>query len=242
MRNRWGVEIKKGHWVHGKNMKGKPVQGRVMEVNRVGDQWFAGPYVILENGDTVWTDDISQTLGPMTLDADGVVRQNPALRFRDLSIGQRFSFAPSKDGFHRYGRVCVKTSARGYEHADGSGSPMRVGSINVEVVAENPLTRVRIKSPPQRPAGNVDAPSTRLVKRRKKTAKAAPGVYANPGSVKMKHSVIAADRNTNLVFEQRGKGWIQIADFRDFNKAKEYATAYANAHNKRVKIEGNFGK
>ena len=45
----------------------------------------------------------------------------------------------------------------------------------------NPLTRVRIKSPPQRPAGTKKAPSKRLVARRKKTENlSAPGYYANP--------------------------------------------------------------
>lgn len=46
--------------------------------------------------------------------------------------------------------------------------------------ADNPLMRVKIKSPPQRPKGTTAKPSARLVKRRKVTAKAPRGLYANP--------------------------------------------------------------
>lgn len=44
----------------------------------------------------------------------------------------------------------------------------------------NPLTRVKVKSPPQRPKGSTAAPSKRLVKRRKATQRAPEGYYANP--------------------------------------------------------------
>lgn len=49
-------------------------------------------------------------------------------------------------------------------------------------IKQNPLVRVKVMSPPQRPAGNKGKPSKRLVKRRKVTAKAPRGVYANPAS------------------------------------------------------------
>lgn len=45
------------------------------------------------------------------------------------------------------------------------------------VVTQNPLTRVKVKSPSQRTKA---APDARLLKRRKTTQKAPPGFYANP--------------------------------------------------------------
>lgn len=122
MRNVHGVEIKKGHWVSGRTKSGRDFDGRLIAVDRHGEKATIQERKPTPNNDgtsVVWVDDILQTLGPMTLDADGTVRQNP-------------------------------------------------------------LTRVRIKSPPQRPAGNSSAPSKRLIKRRKATAKAPRGVYANP--------------------------------------------------------------
>lgn len=49
-----------------------------------------------------------------------------------------------------------------------------------ETRSANPLTRVKVMSPPQRPAGTRAKPGKRLVARRKKTAKAPEGFYANP--------------------------------------------------------------
>lgn len=51
------------------------------------------------------------------------------------------------------------------------------------LVKQNPLTRVKVMSPPQRPAGTRAKPSPDLVKRRRKTAKAPEGFYANPLTV-----------------------------------------------------------
>jgi hypothetical protein len=53
--------------------------------------------------------------------------------------------------------------------------PMKVGRDGV--VTQNPLTRVKVKSPSQRTKA---APDARLLKRRKTTQKAPPGFYANP--------------------------------------------------------------
>lgn len=103
-------------------------------------------------------------------------------------------------------------------------------------VKDNPLTRVRVKSPSMATGA---PPSKRLTKRRKATAKAAPGYYANP--VKFQHSVHAADRMDNVVQARHGRAWSDVARFVDFNTAKQYAQAYADAHNVQVKVLGNFG-
>lgn len=59
----------------------------------------------------------------------------------------------------------------------------------------NPLTRVKIKSPPQRPAGNKSAPSKRLIKRRTRTVKAPTGYYANPSPLHgLKYAVLCDNK------------------------------------------------
>lgn len=82
----------------------------------------------------------------------------------------------------------------------------------------NPLTRVKIKSPAQR--GGAD-PSSRLVKRRKVTAKAPEGLYANP---------VAKNQDRYAVQRQKGSRWdtLELFDNREF--ALIFARAYAKAH------------
>lgn len=174
MRNVHGVEIKKGHWISGVGPRGGVVQGRIARVHSGPDA-----YVTLDDGRTVEVDSILQTLGPMTLEADGTVRQNP-------------------------------------------------------------LTRVRIKSPPQRPAGNSSAPSKRLIKRRKATAKAPRGVYANPTvsefeAAGFKPPTHYGDPNAREWFlietkAPKEKRFRRHATFARVEEAKLYARALHNAH------------
>lgn len=87
-----------------------------------------------------------------------------------------------------------------------------------EGVWANPLTRVKLKSPAQR--GGAD-PSPRLLKRRRVTAKAPPGFYANP---------VARNSDRYAVQRQKGSRWdtLELFDNREF--ALIFARAYANAH------------
>lgn len=109
---------------------------------------------------------------------------------------------------------------------DGSqtpGSIQRDGAsafftANSDYPEENPLVRVRVKSPPQRPAGNTAAPSKRLVKRRKVTAKAPKGVYANP-SPGFLYAVWRLDANKRPAYFMRAE--------RSLKAAKEYAQELA---------------
>ena len=57
------------------------------------------------------------------------------MKFRDLSIGDKFDFIGPKPGYNSYFRRCVKLSTRTYTEVEGEGEPrpMRVGSINVKV-------------------------------------------------------------------------------------------------------------
>lgn len=101
----------------------------------------------------------------------------------------------------------------------------------------NPLTRVKVSSPSM---ATGKAPTSRLVKRRKKTERAPKGVYANPGKVRTKYDAMAADQMRIMVYEKRGGKFNHIANFDVLSKAKEYAQAYADAHNVSVEIRGNF--
>lgn len=80
-------------------------------------------------------------------------------------------------------------------------------------VKQNPLLRVKVGSPSQRPhrtddGGESTAPTARLKSRRRKTAKAPRGVYANPsGSSALLAILVNAgnDRNGNA-----RRGWIIV--------------------------------
>lgn len=70
----------------------------------------------------------------------------------------------------------------------------------------NPLTRVKVKSPPQRPAGSTAAPSKRLVKRRKATQRAPEGYYANPVDLyELRDASSYANRVTETMVRSRAK-------------------------------------
>jgi len=93
----------------------------------------------------------------------------------------------------------------------------------------NPLTRVKVKSPSQRSGA---APSKRLVARRKATAKAAPGYYANP---KRRPAPAGFCVHHATPTGHAGKA---IATFRAKGDAIEYAKAYAKGHRVPVVIVG----
>ena len=128
MINRWGVDVKKGHWVRYQKPRGGMDEGRVSSVKREAGR---GVVVTLDSGATCALDDVALSLGPMSLGSDGVVTQNP-------------------------------------------------------------LVRVKVGSPPQRPKGKRGPPSKRLKARRIATEKAPRGVYANPISVQREAHEIAA--------------------------------------------------
>ena len=90
----------------------------------------------------------------------------------------------------------------------------------------NPLSRVKVNSPSML---TKEPPSARLKARRRKTAKAPAGVYANPAPSKL-WTVHRADAN--------GKPVYHIAHFRKQSDAKQYAQAYADANGTRVVITG----
>ncbi len=206
MRNRWGIEIKRGHWVMAHKARGGVTEGRVSRIERTGEFARAyGPRVILDTVESVGLDDGSQTLVPMKVDRDGTVIQNPLTRVKVGSKSQRTKTAPTKRLKARR-RVTEKAPAGFYG---------------------NPLARVEIASPSQRahlsPRGKMTTkPDARLIKRRTKTAKTrVKGVWANPVEVAHTHYVQTKSGNAK---------WRNVATFAFSSDAKQYAQAYANLH------------
>lgn len=269
MRNRWGVEVKKGHWVSGRTSRGDAVQGRVAKIERTGDYARAyGPRVILDNGMSLGVDDISQTLGPMTVGRGGVVKQNPAGSTEAVELYWHAlnDSAALFDFFDRQGNdprsvsdwtafatKAAKSYAREYadaaQWADLFPAEVRRETAqlllrryidDINPVSPNPLTRVRIKSPPQRPAGNSSPPSKRLMARRKKTAKAPAGVYANPARVEYAAALPTyyPVGRVAVHLASRGKPGQLLAEFPRKADALTFAKAYADKHQKSVIVVG----
>lgn len=275
MRNRWGVEIKKGHWVSGRTSRGDAVQGRVAKIERTGDYARAyGPRVILDTGESLGVDDIAQTLGPMTVEDDGTVRQNPALyksvelitnggtefgvdsvtpvRFEFTSLSRVRKSSPNGRIWQSYklpSEIVQSADFQAWARENGGTVFMSLRELRAKLkefynpVNSNPLTRVRIKSPPQRPAGNSSAPSKRLMTRRKKTAKAAPGVYANPVVKPIRNRKAAPTHyapdtmrtwNDHYIVQRSpnpdAKAWDSIGVFPKRVDAENFARNYARQH------------
>lgn len=95
------------------------------------------------------------------------------------------------------------------------------GTVHQNPRGKNPLKRVRVMSPPQRPKGTTAKPSKRLVARRKATKKAPEGYYANPRAEK---SVLIA------VKKPRENSFKRHASFSDYDEAVIYARALHDAH------------
>lgn len=74
MRNRWGVEIKRGYYVFAHHPRGGMIEGRVLAIDRESGR---GVVLTLDSGATVSADDVSQVMPPMRVLKDGTVKANP---------------------------------------------------------------------------------------------------------------------------------------------------------------------
>ena len=109
---------------------------------------------------------------------------------------------------------------------------------------KNPLSRVKVASPPQRPKGTRAKPSPRLVKRRKATNRAPAGYYANP----LEPGFQKPSKREKLMFiyvvQSWGSmtgAWFNIAGFSDSSDAIQYAHAYSKLHpTKKIRVIDNF--
>lgn len=186
MRNRWGVEIKKGNWVLAHHPRGGTIEGRIVSIERGGER-----RITLDTGYSIAPDDVTQTLGPMTVAKDGTVRQNPA---PTNTVG--FAKAIREDLILSIMLATGETRARAALHLKAAEKTSRdtglplAETLQLLKLTKNPKTRVTAKrgeitSPSQREHTNAfgvrtTTPSPRLIARRRKTAKAPMGVFANP--------------------------------------------------------------
>jgi len=198
MRNTRGVEIKRGHYVY-LSMPSGAYEGRVLSVNA------RDKVLTLDDGYQYPADAVTQTLGPMVIEEDGTVKQNPLTRVKVGSKSQRTKTSPTKR-LRKRRTVTAKAPAGFYG---------------------NPLVRVKVGSPSQLTG---EAPSARLKKRRKATAKTkTPGVYANPrkapgGPGGRVHEFMV------LAQKPRDKRHKLVASFPLREFALGYARALHNAH------------
>ena len=83
MRNRWGVDVKRGQWAWAHHPRGGVIEGRVIKIENEPGR---GRVVTLDSGYSVALDDVSKVLGPMTVGRDGTVKQNPDKDFRSVEL------------------------------------------------------------------------------------------------------------------------------------------------------------
>lgn len=214
MRNRWGVEIKRGYfaWARTGRNGEREESGRVVKLDSRSD--FARAYgaqITLQNDAgrefTVNSDAITQVLPPMRRTRGGVVKHNPLSRVAIDSPSQRERTTAT-------GKRTKRPSARLIERRVKTASTSRKG------IYANPLTRVKVNSPSM---ATDEAPDARLLDRRKRTAKAPAGFYANP----LKPS---RERYHVSVMKPRDKSFQSVARFKLWEFAAAYGRALRNAH------------
>lgn len=149
--------------------------------------------------------DDARIIKPMTVSKRGIVKQNPignipnlTKRYQSVLLTLADLRADSDPGmFSEKERAAL--IAKFSQKAEDLREAINYYKAQ-KPAAENPLVRVKIKSPPQRPAGNDDLPSKRLMKRRKTTTKAPRGVWANPIDGPFTVLVLKPGKKTYQVF------------------------------------------
>lgn len=108
----------------------------------------------------------------------------------------------------------------------------KAGTLKKGKRLSNPLSRVKLKSPSM---ATKEAPSKRLVKRRKATQKAPEGYYANP----LEHTRVSKPAKFEVwTANARGEPVKMLGQFPDKANAVAYGKAYVEAKNVRVAIKG----
>jgi len=195
-RNAHGVELKPGNWFMGADEYGHKEgiidrvvkSGLVVELNggvSVVYRSAPGEHAV----QSILADNVMQTLGPMIIERDGTVKQNPIKHDANFwreecnyiaAVTDKKGRVPAMNNstavFRRYCEMQRNTAER--EGFFDTATYIQECIDDLPATRErNPLTRVKVKSPAQRGGA---APDARLTKRRKVTQKAPPGFYANP--------------------------------------------------------------
>ena len=119
---------------------------------------------------------------------------------------------------------------------DESGNWLKIKHIDdVTGRANNPAPRIGTAHPKRKSEATKKTPTKRLVARRKRNTKA--GYYPNPleSQVHRTRTKKNVDHPINfpyaVQYKNTGTGeWHSLSAFKELEKAKEYAAAYANAH------------
>lgn len=115
MINRWGTDVRKGTRVSAHHPRGGTITGSVTRLYTMSGY---GKRVDLDTGYSIGLDDVFKT-------------EPPAVKFRELSVGQTFDWiAPDPTRTSFYLR-CTKITARKYR--DERGDTHEVGTINAAV-------------------------------------------------------------------------------------------------------------
>lgn len=182
-RNAHGVELKPGNWFLGADEFGRR-EGIIQEILGVNHK-LGGVAVRYATGpgdeypvQTILADNVFQTLGPMTIERDGTVKQNPIGNVANLK--KRYDAVLitladlRKDPPDGYSKAEIKDLIGVYTQ---KAADLRAALAQYR---QNPLTRVKRNSPAQRAPHDKPAKGSRLYNRRKTTEAAPPGFYANP--------------------------------------------------------------
>lgn len=123
MQNRWGVDVRKGHTVRFHLARGGQDEEKVQSIKREAGRGYV---VTLESGRTVALDDVSLSLGPMTVGRGGVVRQNPDAVHIDIGSHNGGRDAnPAADFWHVFD-AHGKVIARDLPHKTALGALKRI--------------------------------------------------------------------------------------------------------------------
>lgn len=196
------VPIRKGQWVVLELPGGQVLQGRADAVT--------AKTVQLEGyGQKHPRRFVVSAMGAMTVDAAGVVKQNPTRKGRTMATKKRK--APT-----------AKQLAARERFAEAA----RSGAFRRKKRKVNPLTRVKPRSPSMRTG---KPPTKRLRQRRAETARAPAGFYANPAHPVARYEVRKASR---------GVAGALLGAFPTKPAAVKFARDYADRHRASVMIVG----
>ena len=135
----------------------------------------------------------------------------------------------------RDGQASVIHGYKGRHFATMKAAKKSTDAYISKMYATNPARRIGTAHPKRKSEATKKTPTKRLVARRKRNTKA--GYYPNPleSQVHRTRTKKNVDHPINfpyaVQYKNTGTGeWHSLSAFKELEKAKEYAAAYANAH------------
>lgn len=209
MRNRWGIDVRRGDFVTYQPTRGKPRTGVVASFDKTSA--FAKAYgvqVSFDDGGSCGIDDISRNDGKFSETMPGLLqRGNPAkrrakaktTRARRTAVAGKFNSPSLATGLPPSSRLVKRRKETAHAPPGIYANPSRV-SVNAPSMATG------------------KRPTTRLVQRRMATDKAPWGYYANPTVFRVESQRVGYP------------GWLYRGSFPSKAAAEQYARAFHAAH------------